>query len=100
MNEVQFAKKHIRNRFSTILLPHIMDGLWSVYDNAQTVCEKNNSVDGHFFKTGFEYFEQLVVFASAFNLLKIGKKIVHNSEASATTGVILKRFHPSEWGNH
>jgi len=45
MNEVQFAKKHIRNRFSTILLPHIMDGLWSVYDNAQTVCEKNNQVD-------------------------------------------------------
>jgi hypothetical protein len=45
MNEVQFAKKHIRNHFSNILLPHIQDGLWSVYDNAQSVCEKNNQLD-------------------------------------------------------
>jgi len=43
--EVQFAKKHIRNRFSIMLLPHISDGIWSVYDNAKTICEKNNQTD-------------------------------------------------------
>ena len=43
--EVQFAKKHIRNRFSIMLLPHIADGIWSVYDNAKTICEKNNQTD-------------------------------------------------------
>jgi hypothetical protein len=43
--EVQFAKKHIRNRFSIMLLPHISDGVWSVYDNAKTICDKNNQTD-------------------------------------------------------
>ena len=43
--EVQFAKKHIRNRFSIMLLPHISDGIWSVYENAKTICEKNNQTD-------------------------------------------------------
>lgn len=43
--EVQFAKKHIRNRFSIMLLPHISDGIWSVYDNAKTICDKNNQTD-------------------------------------------------------
>jgi len=43
--EVQFAKKHSRNRFSIMLLPHISDGIWSVYDNAKTICEKNNQTD-------------------------------------------------------
>jgi hypothetical protein len=45
MSEVQFAKKHIRNRFSLMILPHISDGIWSVYENAKTICEKNKQVD-------------------------------------------------------
>ena len=45
MSEVQFAKKHIRNRFSLMVLPHISDGIWSVYENAKTICEKNKQVD-------------------------------------------------------
>jgi hypothetical protein len=28
-----------------MLLPHISDGIWSVYDNAKTICEKNNQTD-------------------------------------------------------
>jgi len=43
--DVQFAKRHIRNRFSIMVLPHIADGVWSVYDNAKTICEKNNQTD-------------------------------------------------------
>ena len=45
MSEIQFAKKHIRNRFSMLVLPHVNEGLLSVYDNAKTVCEKNGQID-------------------------------------------------------
>lgn len=43
--EIQFAKTHIRNRFSLMILPHISEGIWSVYENAASVCEKNNQRD-------------------------------------------------------
>jgi len=45
MSEVQFAKKHIRNRFSLMVLPHVSEGIWSVYENARTICEKNDQMD-------------------------------------------------------
>jgi hypothetical protein len=45
MSEVQFAKKHIRNRFSLMVMSHVADGLWSVYENAKSVCEKNGQID-------------------------------------------------------
>jgi hypothetical protein len=45
MSEVQFAKKHIRNRFSLMIMSHVTDGLLSVYENARSVCEKNNQID-------------------------------------------------------
>ena len=45
MSEVQFAKKHIRNRFSLMVMSHVADGLLSVYQNAKTACEKNNQID-------------------------------------------------------
>lgn len=45
MSEIQFAKRHIRNRFSLMVLPHISEGIWSVYNNAQSICEKNRQID-------------------------------------------------------
>lgn len=45
MSEIQFAKRHIRNRFSLMVLPHITEGLWSVYENAKVSCEKNRQID-------------------------------------------------------
>ena len=44
-DEAQFAKLHIRNRFSLMVLPHVSDGIWSVYENARTICEKNDQMD-------------------------------------------------------
>jgi len=44
-DEAQFAKRHIRNRFSMMVLPHVSDGIWSVYENAKTICEKNDQID-------------------------------------------------------
>ena len=36
-DEAQFAKRHIRNRFSLMVLPHVTEGIWSVYENAKTI---------------------------------------------------------------
>jgi hypothetical protein len=43
--ETQFAKRHIRNRFSLMVIPNVADGIWSVYDNAKLICEKNDQND-------------------------------------------------------
>ena len=43
--ETQFAKRHIRNRFSLMVTPNVADGVWSVYDNAKLICEKNGQPD-------------------------------------------------------
>jgi hypothetical protein len=43
--ESHFAKRHIRNRFSLMVLPQVSEGVWSVYDNAKTICDKNNQPD-------------------------------------------------------
>jgi hypothetical protein len=44
-DESQFAKRHIRNRFSLMVQPHVSEGIWSVYENAKTICEKNDQTD-------------------------------------------------------
>ena len=44
-DEAQFAKRHIRNRFSLMVLPHVSEGIWSVYENARSICEKNDQMD-------------------------------------------------------
>ena len=43
--ESHFAKRHIRNRFSLMVLPQVSEGIWSVYDNAKSICEKNNQTE-------------------------------------------------------
>lgn len=37
----EFVKQTLRENLSRILVPHIADGLWSIYDNAKTACERN-----------------------------------------------------------
>lgn len=43
--EIQFAKTHLRNHLAQLVLPHVSDGIWSIYENAKTVCEKNREID-------------------------------------------------------
>jgi len=43
--ESHFAKRHIRNRFSLMVLPQVSEGIWSVYDNAKSICDKNGQPD-------------------------------------------------------
>lgn len=38
----EFVKQTMRDTLTRTLVPHVADGLWSVYDNAKTACERNN----------------------------------------------------------
>lgn len=37
----EFVKQTLRENLSRTLVPHVADGLWSIYDNAKTACERN-----------------------------------------------------------
>lgn len=37
----EFVKQTLRENLARTLVPHIADGLWSVYDNAKQACERN-----------------------------------------------------------
>lgn len=37
----EFVKQTMRENLARVLVPHIADGLWSIYDNAKTACERN-----------------------------------------------------------
>ena len=34
-------KQTMRENLTRVMVPHVADGLWSVYDNAKTACERN-----------------------------------------------------------
>ena len=36
-----FVKQTMRENLGRVLIPHIADGLWSIYDNAKSACERN-----------------------------------------------------------
>jgi hypothetical protein len=38
----EFVKQTMRENLTRVLVPHVADGLWSVYDNARSACERNN----------------------------------------------------------
>ena len=38
----EFVKQTMRDTLTRTLVPHVADGLWSVYDNAKTACERNS----------------------------------------------------------
>ena len=37
-----FVKQTMRDTLTRTLVPHVADGLWSIYDNAKTACERNS----------------------------------------------------------
>ena len=38
----EFVKQSLRENLARVLVPHVADGLWSIYDNALKACERNN----------------------------------------------------------
>jgi hypothetical protein len=37
----EFIKQSLRENLAHFLVPHVADGLWSIYDNAKSACERN-----------------------------------------------------------
>ena len=37
----EFVKQSLRDNLTRVLVPHVSDGLWSIYDNAVKACERN-----------------------------------------------------------
>ena len=90
-DEAQFAKRHIRNRFSLMVQPHVADGIWSVYENARTICEKNNQTD-QILKTFQNLLTRIPVWTDDVLQTEV-KRIITSSKCSyleeLLTGVLL-----------
>lgn len=41
----EFVKQTMRENLTRVLVPHVADGLWSVYDNAKSACDRNGQSD-------------------------------------------------------
>jgi hypothetical protein len=38
----EFVKQTMRENLTRVIVPHVADGLWSIYENAKTACERNS----------------------------------------------------------
>jgi len=46
----EFVKQSLRENLNRVLIPHVADGLWSIYDNAKVACIRNKQ-PGEILKT-------------------------------------------------
>jgi hypothetical protein len=40
-----FVKQTLRENLGRVVIPHVADGFWSIYDNAKSACERNQQPD-------------------------------------------------------
>jgi hypothetical protein len=40
-----FVKQTLRENLSRVLVPHVADGLWSIYDSGKAACDRNGQAD-------------------------------------------------------
>lgn len=45
MSTAEFVKMNLKEHLGQVLVPHVADGLWSLYDNAREMCERNQQID-------------------------------------------------------
>jgi Family of unknown function (DUF5764) len=45
MSETEFAKNHLREHLSGLLVPPISEGFWSIYESSKKLCESNGQTD-------------------------------------------------------
>jgi hypothetical protein len=45
MSETEFAKNHLREHLSGLLVPPVSEGFWSIYDSSKKLCESNGQMD-------------------------------------------------------
>jgi hypothetical protein len=41
----EFVKSTLRENLTRVLVPHVADGLWSIYDSAKSACDRTGQVD-------------------------------------------------------
>jgi hypothetical protein len=41
----EFVKSSLRENLTRVLVPHVSDGLWSIYDSAKAACDRNGQTD-------------------------------------------------------
>lgn len=41
----EFVKQSMRENLIRVLIPHVADGFWSIYDNAKSACQRNGQPD-------------------------------------------------------
>lgn len=45
MSSAEFVKLNLKEHLSQTMVPPVADGLWSLYDNARQLCERNEQID-------------------------------------------------------
>jgi len=45
MGDAEFAKIHLREHLSGLIVPPISEGFWSIYDSSKELCQRNNQPD-------------------------------------------------------
>ena len=45
MTSAEFVKMNLKEHLTQTLVPSVADGLWSLYDNARDLCERNQQID-------------------------------------------------------
>ena len=74
----QFAKRHIRNRFAHMILPHVLDGLNSIYANAIASCKSEPEL-------GLKTFQNLLTFIPNWDETRLLQEVDRISTASGCT---------------
>jgi hypothetical protein len=73
----EFVKQTMRENLTRVLVPHVADGLWSVYDNAKTACERNGQPE----KT-LQTFQNLLTSIPKWNEETLDKEVERITTAS------------------
>jgi hypothetical protein len=45
MSDTEFAKVHLREHLSGLIIPHICEGFWSIQESATQLCSRNGQLD-------------------------------------------------------
>jgi len=45
MSDTDFAKTHLRDHFAGLIINHVSEGFWSIYDTAKELCQRNEQND-------------------------------------------------------
>lgn len=73
----EFVKQTMRENLSRVLVPHVSDGLWSIYDNAKVATERNGQTE----KT-LQTFQNLLTSVPKWNEDTLAKEVERIETAS------------------